>query len=406
MLIMKFLSSLSIILLVAVFFCSCKEEEPVRKFPEMSAAQKAAVEASLKKAKVEITPITLEECQKLAERIELASKNDNTYYFQELVDWDRIYLKATRDMDIDSVLKSEIEVGYSAATSQFSALFTIEKLELVETRLESNSILFRTRADGRINYMIVQLDRGKKNELKIVNVDNLGGGVSVIDALRSSIDPIVYALVENKKQRITPRSTAFDNAKRMAHLCNTGNADLAASLWYDIDESIRKERTFQKQWLTVTSKMTGARDPNSEFFKAIKNYKRLFPNDRALPFYNLDLYISQSEFEKAHGEIDKIEELTNDPYMDLNRGWLFVMEEKYVEAYNCAAKWASANPKDTEPWEMALVIGEKTQDNDFIIEALMELEDNLGVNCDKFLRQPQYANFNASFEGKMWASRR
>jgi tetratricopeptide (TPR) repeat protein len=102
------------------------------------------------------------------------------------------------------------------------------------------------------------------------------------------------------------------------------------SLYDSLDGKYKKNKLVQTIYISACKKI----DIKSERYKkALENYAAIYPNEKNVPLWMIDLYYLNKEYNKALDAINKVDSLVNgDPILNFYKANIFLIEEDKADA--------------------------------------------------------------------------
>jgi hypothetical protein len=284
-------------------------------------------------------------------------------------------------------------------TLQEHAWFGAEVVEALE-RGGDYRLLRTFIADGerRVVYRLLTADGGLNYHEMVLERRGLAGPVRVADVY-------VYLtgerLSESYRRSFLGKDVGDDVASRVAEingLIHNERFREAYARFAELPDSLQNDKTMLIKRLMITQ------DLDDELYvDAIESFRRLYPDEPALDLISLDGFVLRKQYRSALEVLDRLDaRVGGDPYLDVQRAGLFLLQDDYDEAVRYAQSAVAADPF-LQPgyWTLASIALE-TKDWDLLVRALDGLEDNFAVELRDLEEVPEYLEFLDSPEYEDW----
>lgn len=273
------------------------------------------------------------------------------------------------------------------------------------------TILIRGSGDeGGLNYLELELDIAKKEELRIIDIYSYFSGEYISTTMNRNVKMIISENGMMSKilssLSLTDReyTESLPKLVKMEKYRNMGDFNEILKVYDTLPSSIKKEKTFLIVAISAAQSVDEER-----YLKLIKLYESEFPEDPSLPLLSLDYYLLRGEIETANKQVDKLDEIVGgDNYLNVIRSNICIIAEDKVCAKSHLETAIQNNEFEEEAYWGLLEL--ELRDNNYkkVSSYLSLLSDNFGYEfTEEALGQVDiYKNYLKSEDFKEWNSSR
>lgn len=270
----------------------------------------------------------------------------------------------------------------------------------------SHRALFRLSGSGGSNYHDLKLSQDPQGQIRVSDVYVLTLG----EHLSSSIRWMAIQAEAFEKRLFIQKATQSDKEflgnietmQQMKQASAAGEHQRVLDLFAQLPPKLREYKPMLINRLMAAASLQNV----TEYRNTVGDYRRLYPQDRAIDLLTLELLVIDKQTEAALSAIDRIDQFVGgDHELDLLRGnaWRFV--EQFAKAepyYQKAIAHPNANPDAY--WEL-IGISLKTGDADKTLKCLLEVEPRFRLQMDDLSTLPDYAEFVKTEQYQEWLKR-
>jgi tetratricopeptide (TPR) repeat protein len=130
-----------------------------------------------------------------------------------------------------------------------------------------------------------------------------------------------------------------------------------------------------------------------------------YPDDPCLDLLMIDTYVLQEKFDEANECIDRVASVVGgDPLLAGMKGAILIAAKKFDEAKQVLEQAIAEEADLVDNYWNMVTLGLETGDHALTYDYLKRIESQFEIIPDNMPRQPEYAAFVASPEGKQWLS--
>jgi hypothetical protein len=289
----------------------------------------------------------------------------------------------------------------------FAALLNgnFDFLRITDTTGEPE-LLFRFVSDKGFDYYRFKFDfLGENDAPRMTDFYNFNGGEYASQSMRRAVLPLILEmggqLADGSGMSVNDELflESMEKIQELTGHIQTGETYLALKLLNELPAPLLNERFVRGMELQVLS---GMPEKEKEYIAAMENLMKTFPDDPSLKLLMLDFYRLKKDTKKVFALLDEIEaEVGVDPYHEILRGSLYLVEKDYANAQKSAWSAISADSTVKEAWLIILDAGLKGNDHRSVASALSAMHSDFGLELGKSAyNDPIYQEFFKSPEGK------
>jgi hypothetical protein len=283
----------------------------------------------LASCKQEEKPLTKEEVQDFAKKIEISiGKRDGTM-LDESIDEKALFKKMDLEpgknaKSFQSGLKKGMKMG-TKITESLTEKGTYSLIKQYE-KDKVHHLLFRLYDEGSINYHDYELNRSDGRP-KVADIFIYMSGENFSETLKT----IFVQFQDELSGPLENESTGW--VKKMPDirsLITKGKHQEALDIYNSMPEKIKRGRVFQIVHVEICSGLS-----DEEYSKAIADYETLYPNEPNMQLLLIDGYIIRKDYDKALNAVNELDKMIDkDPLLDFHRAMCYTLmkdDEKRVE---------------------------------------------------------------------------
>lgn len=333
---------------------------------------------------------------------ELAAKGDAAG-LDALVDWPTLLERITGGLDTPKDFREGFGKGMRKA-SMFGAAMTqgvrgggsVKLLRVVPAK--SVVVLRVLDANGGFSYLSIETKDGKLVDLVS---STAGEAVSVLARrlyIRSSAEASQSVL-----ERLQGKDRDFIEHAKDVTAFNAAVHDQkgaeAMKLYAALPMSVKKEKAIQLARLQAAMAVGDA-----EYARAIAEFQQYLPGDPSLDVVMIDGAFLKKDWALVHQLLGRVDQAYDDPYLDVLQATAWDLEGKPAKSKESLERALSREPTLAVAWDKALDAANAKQQYGEVAKLLDRAGAALSVDFRPTVaKQPTYAGFLASKEGKAWA---
>jgi len=237
----------------------------------------------------------------------------------------------------------------------------------------SYDILFRKFSGEGINYFEFFLLPDGKGNFKIVDYYIYLAGEYMSQTFKRLYLGGVAAIVNENEEEAVAFVKDIYAMKSITNRLNAGKIDKAIEEFNELDEALQNTKVMKLLQLRMYSE----KDFDS-YLKVMNEYLALFPNDISMHMVNIDKFIVEEKYEQTLATIDTLQLITQDDFLDLFRGNVYMMKGDYDQSLKYYNQLLEAYPYFVEGYDykLSLLINkERFQEAiDFLDHMIIKLE--------------------------------
>ncbi len=378
-----------LLLLFAVACAQEQEAQPIRRIPAPPITHK------------QTQTLTHEQAQAFAERFEAAIHARDPVAIHRAYDMDSIFERAVRGMALSADARQWFMENHRRTFDPGGGLAGVLRNGGSYTLLRVHEVQGRPRAlfrmiDGqdRLSYHDYVLGSGPRGGVVIVDSWMLDQGESTSEVLRRHIE---FAMPDGRAgptlEHAIDEIYALNLQQRYAE---------ALGHWQRLDPSIRERKPLMSLRAFCAARVNG-----EAMDEAIRDYRRLFPDDPAADLVTNEMLRRTDRNDEFLEAIDRIRSAVGeDPYLDVLSCWGLEAAGRLAEARDRVDAAVAAEPTLSQAQLTRLTIALKQKDYEVVAQTLSAMEEVLGYPTPDLMKHEQFAGFVRSGAYRRWADSR
>jgi hypothetical protein len=355
------------------------------------------------------------DCRAFALQVVEAIKTGKLSVLNDLIDWELLFSKTMRGLDVTPKLRQDITTGLKNGLSRETGLSgqivknsraggTFDFLRVREDK-NRQAILFRLiqpAGSGGVAYFEFIPEKSADGKIRANDIYVFTSGEFLSEMLRRGILPVIAN--ENRsfldKLLSGERDYISDLPKfsETAQLISDGKMKEGLALI----QGMKPETKKQKAVFLLRLRAAQAIDEN-EYAATLDEYRKLFPKDPGLDLLSISYFTIKKDFQQALECIDRVESAVGgDPYLNVTRAALCDVQGKHDEAKRLARIAADLEPTLLPAYFELLGISLLQKNHDDTLAMLKEVDRKFELKLNDLTKVPEYAEFVKSPQFKQW----
>jgi hypothetical protein len=278
--------------------------------------------------KQEAKPVTPEEAQEFARKLESSVDRRDPDFFNEAIDKKYFLKKAGLGSDADSRrFGSGVVKGLKIGNTIIESMSKKGNYDLVR-QYQKNGVqhlILRLYDDGSLNYHDIELKRTGK-EVKVADIFIYYSGEFFSETIKGLWEQL-KATEDDDDGKL--KLSWAKHLVEMKNLTNQGKPEEALAVYDKLPREAQRMRAIQIMHVMIVSALE---DPERSI-AAIKEYKSLYPNEPNMHLLLLDGYFKNKEYDKALEGVNELDKMINkDPFLDYFRYLIYNTMEDHTNA--------------------------------------------------------------------------
>lgn len=314
-------------------------------------------------------PVTDTEAKQFSERLLTALRTGNTATLNTLLDLDALAAAATADMGLSDKDRNDFLGGMRDTMNQ-STGFSAQLINSVAGG--GSSDLLR----------IVEVDGRKRARVRMIHPNNTGVGyVDFVlghntagqalaqdmylfysgELFTLTLHRLAVQGFASQNRSLLERLKGVDNdfAKHLNDIRTisqdlaAGNASAGIQVYNGLPDTLKADKMMKLIHIRLAQKMG-----DSEYERALGDFRASFPNDSASALLSVDYYILKKQYSKALTALDTLDKaLGGDPYQDVQRAGVYAYMHDRSKAQAAIKRAVGAMPNDLNVRQMQKALG-------------------------------------------------
>jgi hypothetical protein len=282
--------------------------------------------------------------------------------------------------------------------------FSSYKLLRVITTNERPLLVFRgLTGEGALNYHILELERSRGPDIRVVDLFFMLSGEKVSETLRRLYLVAAAEADRSLLSRLTQGQGVWvkhsKDVQAFIGVARNGDSKAALKLYQSLPEPIRAEKS-----ILVMRLVAAAKEEDGAYLSAIEAFEKHFPNDPSLALVSIDGFVLKKQPRKVITSLEKLDRfIGGDPYLLLLQAGQYLELKDKRKTRELAGKAIEQEPSLSNSYDFLL--GLSLEDKDFAetIRVLDLAEKNLKIDMLKAVQNAkEYKSFLESPAGKKW----
>ena len=275
------------------------------------------------------------DCRAFATKVVEAVKSGNTSALNDLIDWESLFNKTLKDIELTPKLRQDINSGLKSGLSRESGLSgqivknsqaggSFDFLRIREDKNQKVILcrLIQPAGSGGVAYFEFVPEKSADGKIRATDVYVFSSGELLSSMLRRGILPVIAnenrsfldKLVSGERDYVSDLPKFSDAAQKISD----GKMKEALALIQGMKTGTKK----QKAVFLLRLRAAQAVDEN-EYAATLDEYRKLFPRDPGLDLLSIAYYTTKKDFKQALECINRVESAVGgDPYLNVTRGTL------------------------------------------------------------------------------------
>jgi tetratricopeptide (TPR) repeat protein len=358
-------------------------------------------------------PITEQEATAFAAALAEAVGESNCEPFLQLVDWERIFDRATAVPALPELEEQRqhfkaqglarvrrdgaIHEGLYGAVQQGASYKPLR----IGLSIDNSSVLFRLNLPhgGGLNYHQYTLVRNRDGGVVADDVFVFLDAESLSHSFRRAWLPIAKVALKESCGEFAEPDDAFlihvDDVLTMNALVDDGRHVEALELYRSFPEALRTNRSLMANALTAAQGVS-----DEDYTQVINEFRRMYPYEPALDLMLMDGYALRKKYGMALRCVERLNKLVGgDPLLSAKRAACLLQLGRIPEAREAIEKAIREDPDEIDGYSIGLDVALAERNFDDVVRHLMILEACFGFqwgdleesyDFSEFVESPQY----------------
>ena len=365
-------------------------------------------------AAAKLSPITIEEGEDIGRKLCQAMTDGDDRTAQQIVDWSAISDKITRDFNAPAQFKNAFVKAFTktAASGLNGQIHNFVanggSYDLLRVRIKEGQTFVLIRMvlpdAGGFNYHELPLKRYANGQIRATDIYVYASGEMLSQTTRRLYALSLPSVSRSALEKLFGSKDDFTKHQRdmlaLINAARTGDAAGGYSAYHRLPVKLQREKSLMIIYIQVAMALE-----EKKYLDAIDAFARAHPNDPSLALLGIDGYYLRKQYDKAHTEIDKLDNaLGGDPYLNTVRCGLLIEQGDLVEARTVALQTVEDLPGQTDGMWSLLLISVTEEKYDECVKWLDKIAMIDQIDLDFFQRDDTFKDFGNSEQFKAWKS--
>lgn len=356
-------------------------------------------------------PLTEAECTAFARKIEAGLAKRDPKALDEAIDMKGLLLRATEGTSANEKFRQDFVEGASQnvglGMSIVNALGDDGVYKFLRVRQVDGKqrILFRMLSGQGVNYHDFTLEKAADGKLQVTDVfiflmgEPLGQTMRRLFLQASATQGGVLGKLLGWENDFIKNAAKF---QQIAAAVQTGKAEEAKKLYFELPESMQNERTM----LVMRTQWAG-RLGEAEYDAAFTAIRKAFPNDPSMQFIGIDGLFMNKKYDEGIKVLDNlIQNLGPDAHLYMLKGNFYLVKGDLPNALAWDRKAVELEPELLAPYWALITVLLQQKDFAAVKDVMLTLERSKLVVFDNVEKNESYAEFVKSPEFEKWKKER
>jgi tetratricopeptide (TPR) repeat protein len=197
--------------------------------------------------------------------------------------------------------------------------------------------------NGTVNYESLYLEHGTNNEVKANDLYIYLNAQKLSDSLRQLVIPILQDKDKSVLERMfgdKPDLVKYaPQWRKLGELNRLGKFQETLDVCAQLPDSLKTEKFVLIQRMVAAQKIS-----DSEYLDTISLWRKTYPNDASLDLISIDYYTMLKQYDEALACVDRVDKIVGDPWLDLNRAFLYTIKKDETNAEKFAEQAFEREP--------------------------------------------------------------
>jgi tetratricopeptide (TPR) repeat protein len=355
-----------------------------------------------------------EEALVFAQAFEAAISNDAAAA-NSMIDLPLLLQLVTSNVDVDPKFREGYleEAQRSSAieglTSRWAALVqeggNLSLLRVHEVDGERRALVRVLQADGTLNYLDFVLVR-LGQEVKAADFYIFLSGEKISQTMRRLYLAAAADLPSSFLDRLTGREGDFikhdDKIANMAKSLRMGGHQQVLDIYHEMPPSLQQEKAIMLYRVLASAQLD-----EQLYGEAIDAFRAAHPDDPCIDFISMDGLLMRGSYDEAMQAVSRLDEsLGGDPYLNILRSNIHLMQGQVAEARQAAEKAMQGTPDLEDVYWQLVSISLAEENYSETARLLTKLQEKFQIEIANLSTIEAYAGFVHSPEYKQWLKAR
>lgn len=277
--------------------------------------------------------------------------------------------------------------------------------EFLQIRYADNRprLLFRVlRQDTRLNYHEYLVDRRPSEPMRIVDVYVYATGELMSQSMRRIALTLIAqqdkSLIEKLSQSDREFIREMDKVDQMTTLFEGGRPREALAIHHSLSPTLRLLKPLAILRISIAQECG-----ESDLTSAVEDFRDAYPDDAALPLFEVDYYLLRKEYDKSLEAVVRLDEAVGgDPYLDSIAAGVLAQAGRIDDAKSLVEEAIQRLPDYSQNYWQLASIGLDTNDYQLVLETLKRIDAMFVVEWGDLGQSPEYVEFVRSPQHEEW----
>lgn len=354
-------------------------------------------------ATAELAPVTVEEAGPFADTLLENLRACDTSALNKAFDLDAIIDAAISGLEAPQSFKDGVAKGARTSFDIASQLCTgtddgSEHFGILKIREIDGSarVLVRVVSPNGLSYLDMFLGRASPGApIRIHDFYNFARGVALVGSIRELFEASLDG------QNIGSVERTGELVKEAQRLGEQGQPAKALETLDKLPKKFAEQKTVRLLRINYALNLD-----NESYLREARDYEKRFPDDPAMEFMSLDTHIAKENYKAALISLDKLDaKIGGDPYMDVMRANVYLLDKQPTEAKRHAEKGLAADKTFNDAFWVLVQVSLDTKQFDDTVALFRRALPEFGLSIDPaaVAGDALYAEFASSDAFKVWS---